>query len=63
MQNNVIDASAKLDRTYTRLLERGKRRPTLINIFDLAASLDLALSNLIQVIENEWNNTQSRSSQ
>lgn len=41
-----------LDRTYISLLERGKRQPSLTTIINLAKSLNMPPSRLIQQVEH-----------
>ncbi len=38
---------AELDRTYISGIERGKRNVSLLNLFKLAKSLDISVSELI----------------
>lgn len=49
-QEDLAD-SAKLDRTYISLLERGLRQPTLGTLFSLAKSLDLSPSEIISKVQ------------
>jgi len=42
-----------LDRTYISLLERGLRQPTLSTLFKISNALEIALSELIKIVENE----------
>lgn len=41
-----------LDRTYISGIERGKRNPSLVNIFRIANSLGVEASKLIELAEN-----------
>ncbi|MDW0115208.1 helix-turn-helix transcriptional regulator [Sporosarcina saromensis] len=44
-----------LDRTYISLMERGKRKPTINTIFELAKGLDERPSDLISLTEELFN--------
>lgn len=42
---------ANLDRTFISLLERGLRQPSLTTIFDIASTLKIPTSDLIELVE------------
>ena len=43
-----------LDRTYISMLERGIYQPTLTTIFALSKALNIAPSEMIKLVENEY---------
>ena len=42
-----------LDRTYSSLLERGQRQPTITTIFKIANALNINASVLVSLVEKE----------
>ncbi|WP_147535630.1 helix-turn-helix domain-containing protein [Bacillus marasmi] len=51
LSQEKLAINCELDRTYISLLERGKRNPSLGNIFKLANELDIKPSQLIVEVE------------
>jgi transcriptional regulator with XRE-family HTH domain len=47
----TLGFEAGLDRTYISLLELGRRSPTLDTIVALCTALDLALTDLVKMVE------------
>ena len=57
-QEELADA-CELDRTYVGGIERGERNPSLVNIWRLAAALEISTSELFAVVEKEFAQDQS----
>ncbi|MGG1520213.1 helix-turn-helix transcriptional regulator [Paenibacillus oryzisoli] len=47
---------SSLDRTYISMLERGKRKPTINTIFSICNALHMKPSELLQLVELEFDN-------
>ncbi|WP_044477239.1 helix-turn-helix domain-containing protein [Paenibacillus antibioticophila] len=54
MSQEELSFRSDLDRTYISMLERGIYQPTLTTIFALSKSLDITPSELIKLVENEY---------
>lgn len=53
MSQEELAFNSELDRTYIILLERGKRKPTIITLFSLATALNVPPSQLIKELEEQ----------
>ncbi|WP_429683626.1 helix-turn-helix domain-containing protein [Bacillus mycoides] len=51
MSQEELTFNSVLARTYTSLLERGKRKPTINTLFSLATALNVLPSQLIKKLE------------
>ena len=47
LSQEALALNAGIDRTFVSLLERGKRQPTLVTLFALAAVLEIAPATLV----------------
>ena len=52
-QEELADA-CDLDRTYVGGIERGERNPSLVNIWRLAAALEISTGALFALVEKEF---------
>ena len=53
LQEELADA-CDLDRTYVGGIERGERNPSLVNIWRLAAALEISTGALFALVEKEF---------
>jgi transcriptional regulator with XRE-family HTH domain len=53
-ENLAFDSD--LDRTYISMLERGLRKPTINTIFSISQALNMKPSELIRLVEMEFDN-------
>jgi transcriptional regulator with XRE-family HTH domain len=53
LSQEELALKCNLDRTYISGLERGKRNPTLKNLYLIASSLDISLSDLLNNVSNQ----------
>jgi len=55
MTQKELALRSKLDRTYISMLERGIHQPTLSTLFALSMSLQIKPSEMIKLIEYDYN--------
>lgn len=51
-----LAAESRLERTYISELENGKYQPTLTSLFDIARGLGIKPSDLVKLVELEFEN-------
>lgn len=49
----ALSEEAGLDRTFLSQLETGRKQPSLLTIFSLAAALRLSVSELLRMVEEK----------
>ncbi|ETT77487.1 SOS-response repressor and protease LexA [Paenibacillus sp. FSL R7-277] len=55
-----LAAESTLERTYISELENGKYQPTLTSLFDIARGLGIKPSDLVKLVELEFENQSNR---
>jgi transcriptional regulator with XRE-family HTH domain len=53
LSQETLASEAGIDRTFLSQLETGRKQPSLLTIFRLAAALHVEASTLIQLIERQ----------
>ena len=53
LSQEVLAERAGIDRSYTSLLEQGKRQPSIKILFQLADALNVPVSDFIQILERD----------
>ena len=53
VSQEALALDSDLDRTFVSMLERGLRQPSLNSLFSIAASLDIAPSQIVRLTERE----------
>jgi transcriptional regulator with XRE-family HTH domain len=51
LSQEQLALTSGLDRTYISMLERGKRQPSIMTIFTLAKTLEIAPSEIVKLVE------------
>lgn len=55
-----LSIDSTLDRSYISLLENGHYQPTLTSLFDISRALRMKPSELVRLVEIEFENQRSR---
>lgn len=56
MTQDELGAKCLLERHYISRLENGKSQPTLTSLFDIAKGLEMKPSELVRLVEMEFEN-------
>jgi transcriptional regulator with XRE-family HTH domain len=59
LSQEALAFEASIDRTFLSQLETGRKQPSLLTIFRLAAALQVDASALIQLVERQLSAAQS----
>jgi transcriptional regulator with XRE-family HTH domain len=57
LSQEALAFEARIDRTFLSQLETGRKQPSLLTIFRLAAALQVEASALIQLVERQLSTT------
>ena len=60
LSQDVVSGLADIGRTHLSAIERGIRKPTLETFFKVAEALNVPPSQLMKMIEDELNKSQSQ---